>query len=397
MFLSKARATLPICAAFAFLSACSQNQAVPSNPSTSVAPAGSQSQSLRSSSNAASPADTTSILKQDTKNVVIGSTVDPTNGDTGPHSLQIDAFKVNYGKIKKGQLVFCNYADSSGTPGNGTTIDVLNPTPSSSPTRFAQSNDIKGCSGSSVSSNTNFVYGAGMTSGLMTQFTAKGAENATYGPPLQEPFSTLDVSNKKAYSSEYVFTTDVKTGSIVSTIFAASSGGTTYLQGVTGFAVNYPSGTGWNALGPAGLQYYAKKNLLYVADGVTDTIVEITNPNDILLKNEIVVGPSGKTFTCLHKKTTCAKLVYAGSPLNGPVAMTLLHNGNLVVANAAPASGGGNELVELTTTGQVLDTEVVDTGNAPAIFGLASSGTTDANTVIYYTDTNDNTVHELEP
>jgi hypothetical protein len=387
MFLSKARATLPICAAFAFLSACSQNNAVPA--SNGAAPAGSQSQNVRSQGDAAAPAvDTTSILKHDTKNVVIGSTVDATNGDQGPHSLQIDAFKVNYGKIKKGQLVVCNYADSGGTPGNGTTIEALNPTTGSSPVRFAQSSDIKGCSGATVSANTNFVYGGGVTSGLLAQFTAKGAEKTTFGPPLQDPLDTLDVSNKKAYSSEYVFTTDAKTGSIVSTIFAASSGGTTYLQGVTGFAVNYPSGTGWNALGPAGLQYYAKKNLLYVADGVTNTIISINNPNDILIKNEIVVGSNGKTFKCVHKKTTCGKLVFAGTPLNGPIAMTLLHNGNLIVANALPASSGGNELVELTPTGQVLDTEVVDSGATPAIFGLASSGTTDANTVVYYTDTN---------
>ena len=35
------------------------------------------------------PADSKSILKLLTKSVVIGSTVDPTNGDKGPHSLSI--------------------------------------------------------------------------------------------------------------------------------------------------------------------------------------------------------------------------------------------------------------------------------------------------------------------
>ena len=110
-----------------------------------------------------------------------------------------------------------------------------------------------------------------------------------------------------------------------------------------------------------------------------------------------MVTPNGKKFKCAHKKTTCGKLIKAGSPLNAPIAMTALPNGNMIVANGAPASGGGNELIELTPTGQVLDTEVIDTGATPAIFGLASSGTSDKTTVIYYTDTNDNSVHELEP
>jgi hypothetical protein len=73
-----------------------------------------------------------------------------------------------------------------------------------------------------------------------------------------------------------------------------------------------------------------------------------------------------------------------------------LPNGNLIVANTQPSSGG-NELIEMTPKGKILDTEVVDTGTSPAIFGLASSGTKDTNTVLYYTDTNDNNVHELEP
>ena len=49
-------------------------------------------QRCRPSSVAAShgrPADTTSILKKLTKDVVIGSTVDAKNGDQGPRSISI--------------------------------------------------------------------------------------------------------------------------------------------------------------------------------------------------------------------------------------------------------------------------------------------------------------------
>ena len=37
----------------------------------------------------ASPSDTTSILKLLTKDVTIGSTVDPANGDTGPRAVTV--------------------------------------------------------------------------------------------------------------------------------------------------------------------------------------------------------------------------------------------------------------------------------------------------------------------
>lgn len=394
MFLSNSRASLAICAAVLVLSACSQSSAVPNGTSNALTPQTSSAQ-LPASSQATGDAkhgDNTSILKQDTKNVVIGSTVDPSNGDKGPHSISI--VQANISPLKKGQLLVCNFENSSGTPDAGTTIELLNPTPSSSPTQFAQSNDIKGCSGVAASSQSDYVYGAGLASGELTPFNTKGVEQTPFGSPLEAPFSDADVANKGLYSAEYVFTSDAKTGAIVSAGVNTYASGF-YMQVASGFAVN--KGSGLNVLGPAGVSYYPKGNVLYIADGVTNTVVEFTKPNDLLVKDEIVVKQSGKAFKCKHKKTTCGKLILAGAPLDEPVAMTALPNGNMIVANAAPASGGGDELVELTPTGTVLDTEVVDSGSAPAIFGLASSGTSDSDTVIFYTDTNDNSVHELEP
>jgi hypothetical protein len=390
---SNGRASVAICAAILVLSACSQSNAVPSGTSNAVPPQTSLARVPASSpSSDGSKHDTTSILKQDTKNVVIGSTVDPKNGDEGPHSVAV--VKANVTPLKKGQLLVCNFENSSGTPGDGTTIELFNPTPSSSPTQFAQSNDIKGCAGVAASSESDYVYGTGLSSGLLVPFNTKGVEQKTFGSPLEAPFSDADVANKGLYSAEYMFASDAKTGSIVSAGINSYASGF-YKQVATGFAVN--SGSGLNVLGPTGISYYAKKNVLYIADGVTNTVVKFTKPNDLLTTNEIVVSSNGKSFTCAHKKATCGKLILAGSPLNEPVAMCALPNGNMIVANAAPASGGGNELIELTPTGQILDTEVVDSGSTPAIFGLASSGTADSNTVIFYTDTNDNSLHELEP
>lgn len=102
---------------------------------------------------------------------------------------------------------------------------------------------------------------------------------------------------------------------------------------------------------------------------------------------------SGKRFDCKSKKATCAHLVRGGKPLDGPLASALLPNGNLIVANT---HGKANMLVELTPAGKVLDTKVVDTKDKQGVFGLAAAGSNDADTVLFYTDTNDNAVHELE-
>jgi hypothetical protein len=127
-------------------------------------------------------------------------------------------------------------------------------------------------------------------------------------------------------------------------------------------------------------------------DGVDNTVVSISTASNLLEKDEIVVLPGGKKFKCAHAKATCATVVYSGAPLNAPVASALLPNGNLIVANTK----GGNKLVELTPAGKILDTKTVDTGATARVFGLVASGTSDSNTVLFYTDTKTNTLHELE-
>src|SRR5580658_146778 len=95
-------------------SACGGNGAVPSNAGVAGA-----------ASRGAPATDTTSILKLLTKNVTIGSTVDSTNGDIGPRAIAVVQF--TYGKLKKGQVLVCNFEDSSGNAGNGTTIEQFDP------------------------------------------------------------------------------------------------------------------------------------------------------------------------------------------------------------------------------------------------------------------------------
>jgi hypothetical protein len=366
------------------ISACAGNGAV---PSSSNLPANGASRVFGGGANVM-PADNTSILKKLKKDVTIGSTVDPTNGDQGPRALsivQVDEV------LKKGQLLVCNFDDKSGTAGQGTTIELLNPQPSASPATFTQNAHIEGCDGDSPTGD-NAVYAAGFSSHEVAEFMPNGKFVKKYSKkPFDVPFSDFNNGRQPGmYQADYLWVSDAKTGSIIH-LSTNTYGIPKPLQVAKGFAVNEKSG--WSALGPSGLLYNAKADVLYIADGVDNTIVAFTGASNLLVKDEIVVEKGGKTFKCKDKKFTCGKLIYSGSPLDAPVAMTLLPNGNIIAANTQ----GGNTLVELTPAGKVLDTKVVDKSKTAGVFGLAAAGTNDTNTVLFYTDTNSNTVQELEP
>ena len=338
-------------------------------------------------------ADNTSILKKLKKDVVIGSTVDPGNGDTGPHAISI--VQSNFG-LKKGHLITCNFADSSGNAGKGTTVDVLDPKPGSKPKTLIQSTEIEGCAGAATTL-ANDVCAAGYTAGNLVCLSHSGSVLTSYGAPnFKAPFGAADAHCKPGpqclYAAELIFGSDAKTGGIVD--FAVNNyGNPNATNVVTGFAVNNKSG--WSVLGPSGLSYNADKlGTLYVTDGVDNTVVALTNASNLLDKDEVTVLKGGKTFRCkFHSNgAPCGKLVFAGAPLKAPVAMTILPNGNLIVAN----SQGGNTLVEVdVSTGKVIATKVVDKSKTQAIFALRATGTNDSTTALYYTDTNDNSLHEL--
>ena len=366
--------------------ACGGNTAVPtggSNPSPDF---------VRTASTVGLT-DTTSILKKLTKDVEIGSTVDSKNGDTGPRAVSL--VHSTFG-LKKGQLLVCNFEDSAGTAGKGTTIEVFDPKPHSKPRTFVQSSKIEGCVGNAATV-ANDVYGAGMASGIAAQFNQSGKLQFSYGSPIEEPLDDADADCGLAYAPEDVYVSDAKTGGVIKLAKPpVSSGRATETQVISGFAVN--KGSGWSALGPAGSQYNATRigclcnDTLYMVDGVDNTVVAISNASNLKLKDEIVIEPGGKKFKCAHAKFTCAMLVYSGSPLNAPVAQALLPNGNLIVANTK----GGNTLVELTPAGKVLATKTIDTNKSADIFGLLAEGTDESNTVLFYTDTSTNTLRELE-
>jgi hypothetical protein len=388
MSFSRSRMPLLMVATLFAASACHGSAGLPPG-----APQAGSAPSAFGADSAVLPADNTSILKKLTKDVLIGSTVDSGNGDKGPRALSIVAEGNSI--LKKGQLLVCNFEDKAGAVGNGTTLELLDPKAGSKPKRFYQDSALEGCDGDAIAPS-DAVYVAGLMSHEVAELAipysaTKYKLTKKYGSPIESPLNDSVEPVSKMYQGDYVFVGDSKTGSL--DIFSASNYGHKLLQGVTGFAVN--SKAPGHRLGPSGEQYTdaGKVDTAYVVDGVTNTVVAVSGIAKLLEKDEIIVKSGGKTFDCKEKKYTCAHLVYAGKPLDGPLASALLPNGNLIVANT---TGTANMLVELTPAGKVLDTKVIDKSKSQGVFGLVAAGSSDSNTVLFYTDMNDNSVHELE-
>jgi hypothetical protein len=140
------------------------------------------------------------------------------------------------------------------------------------------------------------------------------------------------------------------------------------------------------------LAYDASIDTLYFADGKNDTVVAFKNVTKIP-NGGIKAIADGMKFS--GPSAGDARIVFAGKPLNGPISMALLPDGNLVVGNTLDPNGK-NLMIELSASGKLLDVRNVDTGASGTLFGIVATGTNDSNTKIYFNDDNDNNVQVLE-
>jgi len=323
-----------------------------------------------------------SVLKQLDKQVVIGSTVDPWNGAQNPYGLTIAP--ITAGKMKAGDLVVCNFNANSNVQGTGESIVALHPVPGSKPTHISFLEPLHGCDALALDvDDTIWASTMPANDNPVIDPTGKHLIANLSGKPFNQPWGQV-LARRKSASAFYE--TNAGTGSVV------RINGSTFAFEVlaTGFPVNH--GVPGTALAPSGLAYDAKIDTLYFADGMNNTIVAFKDVSKYP-KGAIKAIDHGMKFS--GPWASHARIVFAGTPLNGPISTALLPNGSLVVGNTLDPTGK-NLLIELSAGGKVLDVRNVDKGTAGALFGLVVTGTTISNTKVYFNDDNANEVEVLE-
>jgi hypothetical protein len=155
-----------------------------------------------------------------------------------------------------------------------------------------------------------------------------------------------------------IFVSNVLSGQIVRLDVSYDGGGQTVsIRDAVIVASGYSHRTDPAALvlGPSGLAYDARHDILYVASSADNAIYAIN-------------GAAEATSSM----GTGAMIFNDATKLHGPLELSLAPNGHLIVANSDGSNADPNqpsELVEFTTTGQFVAQYSVDPNNGGA-FGL---------------------------
>ncbi len=348
---------------------------------SNASPAGSQSTLPQTLSTDLSP--DVSLLKLLTKQVVIGSVLDPDNGAQNPYGLTVAP--ITAGKFTAGDLVICNFNAKSNMQGTGQSIVALHPVPKSKPIHVSSNKTLRGCDAIALDSGDT-IWAASMVADDNPVLDPNGklVENIS-GKPFNQPWGQIYAETKAGSPAFYA--TNAGTGTVVRINLGSKF---TYDVIATGFPVNH--GKPGTALAPSGLAYDANVDTLYFADGQNNTIVAFKDVTKIR-KGGIKATDDGMKFS--GPSAGDARIVFAGQPLNGPISTALLPNGNLVVGNTLDPNGK-NLMIEVSSSGKLLDVRNVDKGAAGALFGIVVTGTTNGNTKIYFNDDNDTNVQVLE-
>ncbi len=309
----------------------------------------------------------------------IGSTVDPVNGDQNPYGLAIAP--VSAGLETAGDLIVCNFSDAANTEGAGSSIVLLHPVVGATPTHLIANAALRGCS-ALVDGATGAPWVAAFSADDNPIVSPAGTlVNALANPVWNGPWGQAFSGTSGPFGTAAFYASNAGDGSIVRINITA--GGFTFDKIVTGFSVNH--GQPGNILAPAGLTYVSASDTLYVVDSNANRVVALSGVTQIPAGGVTV---SGAAFA--GPSAGSARVVFAGAPLNAPISAALLPNGNLVVGNT-----NDNDMLEITPQGQLVGTKLVDGGAIGALFGIVATGTSNADTKIYFNDDNDNTVKVL--
>ncbi len=340
---------------------------------------------------------------------MVGSTVDPTNGDLNPYGLAIAP--ATAGLMTKGDLVVCNFNDGpTNTQGKGSTIVGLHPVAGSKPYHIAQSANLQGCNAITMLPDDS-ISAAGWTSNMNPLVSASGVVGIpfsdTFSGPWGEAFVAATGMQPAAVYVSNAPAGPINAGGTIDRISLDVDAQTSFTEIVTGICSGGAPGA---IFGPAGLTYDPASDTLYVIATSSASVIAIAGvsgiPKDGVVVNGQCAGATAPTPvpTFSGPSMASAKVIAHGAPLNTPLSAALLKNGDLLVANAdigiSTASSMTNLLIEVSPVlpgGFVGQPFQIDPGTPGALFGVAATVDAQGNQIIYFNNDNSNAVMQLGP
>ena len=254
------------------------------------------------------------------------------------------------GTIKAGDLLVANFNNSAGQQGLGTTIDFINPANGNTGLFFQVSgSQTTGFTNALGVSKNGFIFAGTVLTTDGTDGTAApgnlyiinkdGHVVTTIAPNTDLINGPWGLAINDQDDSAQVFVSNVFDGT-VTRLDISFKGGVTIEKSTTiasGYTVALSVGA--IVIGPAGLFYDPKKDVLYVSA-----------END----NEIFALSNASKLTASGGKGT---LIFSDAALNGPLGLVRASNGNLITVNADAINGSPavpSDVIEFTVGGTLV-------------------------------------------
>ena len=288
----------------------------------------------------------------------------PAPGDLNPYGLAVVPPSFPGNTLHNGLLLVSNFNDPNNCSGKGSTIIAVDPT-NGTTGPFFQGTPPIGFTNALTVAAAGFVFAGSVftpdcatgMAGPVLVLDKDGAQVTQLGVPpeslkINGPWGMA--INDRGRTAQ-LFVSNVFDGTITRLEVSLKPGAFSVIGTPVTIASGYQVGTDPAAIvvGPAGLAYDSKNDILYVAAEKDNAIFALAG--------------AGTTTTDLGT----GKLVFADSTLlHGPLGLILTPSGHLITANAdpqtVPSTAGPSELVEVTVSGEFVRTFSIDSASGSA-------------------------------
>jgi hypothetical protein len=308
----------------------------------------------------------------------------PFSEDLNPYGLAVVPKGFPQGTVQPGQLLVSNFNNSAADgniQGEGSTIVIMDPGTGQQTGVFFAGTPPIGFTNALVAVKQGFVFAGsvfttdanspGQNGGLLV-IDSTGSLVTTIMSGTNGPWG-LAINERERNKGSQLFISNVLDGTITR-IEVSFKGGFSTVGAPTTIASGYLFGPDDFGLvvGPAGLAYDSRRDILYVAAEDDNQIYAIADASRL--------GPSAGKGTLIFSDQ---------NRLHGPLGLIIAPNGNLITANADPKHHFDptqpSELVEFTTGGKFVRQFSIDT-NTGSAFAILNVPSGNANQFAYVDD-----------